>query len=324
MSKTKIDGKIWASIQYGIADIILKQSFTNSKLNQTVKEDTDLIYHYTTPEKFISILTNQSFYFTNLNYLNDRKEFHHGVDLILKVVDKLSKESKNKIILEKIKNNINYIHKSPKYVSCFSCNGDLLSQWRAYANDGKGISVGFDVASISQFDIGQIESKYILYDENGQIEMIEEIIEIHIDLFNKIFKEYDWGEYRFESLVATSILDFLEGVISIFKHPSFSEEREFRLEWKIDGNIITIEDSDVKFRSTESLIIPYINLLYLDWGNIDNPEYPGLVNRLPIKEIIIGPSLEYEPNKQSIELLLKNLGYDNEVKIFQSKIPYRI
>ena len=29
-------------------------------------------------------------------------------------------------------------------IGCFSKNGDLLSQWRAYAEDGKGFSIGFD------------------------------------------------------------------------------------------------------------------------------------------------------------------------------------
>lgn len=323
MSKTKIDGRLWAGIQTSIADIILKQSFTNAKLNHPVNEDTDIVYHYTTPEKFLSIVNNQSFYFTNLNYLNDRKEFHHGVDLILQVIDGMSSDDATKVIFEKIKKNIHYIHKSPKYVSCFSCNGDLLSQWRAYANQGKGISIGFDVTSINQFEVGDIESKYILYSEKSQTEIIQEIIKIQIDFFTHICDFYDWDEHGFESLVATTILDFLESVITVFKHPSFSEEREFRLEWKIDGKMIKLEKSDVKFRSSETLIIPYINLQYLDWQATKIPEYSGLIRRLPIKEIIIGPSLEYEPNKQAISSLLHSLGYDN-VKILQSQIPYRI
>lgn len=323
MSKTKIDAQLWAGIKIRIADIILKQSFTNAKLNHPINEDTDIIYHYTTPEKFLSVVNNQSFYFTNLNYLNDRKEFHHGVDLILQVIDELSSDDVTKIIFEKIKDNIQYIHKSSKYVACFSCNGDLLSQWRAYANQGKGISIGFDITTINQFDIGRIESKYILYTEKAQAETIEEIIKIHLDFFTCIRELYDWDEHGFESLVATSILDFLEGVITVFKHPSFSEEREFRLEWKIDGKMIKLKESDVKFRSSETLIIPYINLQYLDWEATKSPEYPSPIRRLPIKEIIIGPSLEYEPNKQAISSLLQGLGY-GEVKILQSQIPYRI
>lgn len=323
MSKTKIDPRLWAGIQNNIADIILKQSFTNAKLNHPINEDTDIIYHYTTPEKFLSIVNNQSFYFTNLNYLNDRKEFHHGVDLILQVIDGLSSNDVTKIIFEKIKNNIQYIHKSARYVSCFSCNGDLLSQWRAYANQGKGISIGFDITSINYFAAGNLESKYILYSEKYQTEIIEEIIKIYIDFFMSIREFYDWDEHGFESLVATSMLDFLGGVITSFKHPSFSEEREFRLEWEIDGKMNKLEESDVKFRSSETLIIPYLNLQYLDWEASKKPEYPDLIRRLPIKEIIIGPSLEYEPNKQAISSLLQGLGYD-EVKILQSQIPYRI
>jgi len=30
------------------------------------------------------------------------------------------------------------------YIACFSEKGDLLSQWRAYADDGEGVAIGFD------------------------------------------------------------------------------------------------------------------------------------------------------------------------------------
>jgi hypothetical protein len=30
------------------------------------------------------------------------------------------------------------------FLTCFSENGDLLSQWRAYGNNGDGVAIGFD------------------------------------------------------------------------------------------------------------------------------------------------------------------------------------
>jgi len=30
------------------------------------------------------------------------------------------------------------------YISCFSLDSDSLSQWRAYADDGKGVAIGFN------------------------------------------------------------------------------------------------------------------------------------------------------------------------------------
>ena len=81
---------------------------------------------------------------------------------------KLFKEYYNKIFSAPIKENINnYIKinklltindllkekskKIKRYICCFSGDGDLLSQWRAYADDGKGISIGFKKSGIKEF-----------------------------------------------------------------------------------------------------------------------------------------------------------------------------
>lgn len=37
-----------------------------------------------------------------------------------------------------------------KFISCFSSSGDILSQWRAYADDGAGFSIGFKRAELER------------------------------------------------------------------------------------------------------------------------------------------------------------------------------
>ena len=36
-----------------------------------------------------------------------------------------------------------------QFVSCFSADGDVLSQWRAYADDGHGFAIGFAPAEFA-------------------------------------------------------------------------------------------------------------------------------------------------------------------------------
>lgn len=51
--------------------------------------------------------------------------------------------------------------KSPKkFISCFSSCGDILSQWRAYADDGQGFSIGFKKIELERV-IKKIENKDI-------------------------------------------------------------------------------------------------------------------------------------------------------------------
>lgn len=315
--KTKIDGDTWASIRYTLSDRILHQCFTNPKLNYQVATASNLAYHYTTLDKFISILEGQSLYFTNLNYLNDRTEYNHGVDMISDVISKIMPEHPHSDILESIERNIHLIFKSSRYVACFSSNGDLLSQWRAYGNDGQGLAIGFDPMNLENVRNGIISGKYIHYKEEAQKNIIEEIIALSTNYFIGIKAQYDWFDHDYTFLVSKTIIEMLEEFISNFKHPSFEEESEFRLEYTLDGNMNKPERNAIQFRSNGRLIIPYVKLNY---GEKEEQKY---TKRLPIRKIILGPSLDFNLNKLSIEQLLKSMGYI-DIEIVQSAIPYRL
>ncbi len=322
-NKIKLNDTIWANLEYQLANHLLKEAFVNPNLNHKI-ENSEIVYHYTTLESFISIIESQSFHFTNLNYLNDRKEYDHGVEIIL---DTLKLHAQNEAsdsklkILTYIDQNLESVHKSSRYISCFSKNGDLLSQWRSYGNQGKGIAVGFKTSDLEYFDGGYVNCFNIEYREEYQRKIIYEIIQIILDYFENIKNSIDWIGYNYELLISKSIVKILEEFISNFKDPSFDEEKEFRLEYKIDGNINENDNSKLFFRSNGSLIIPFYKIEYVDKN--DTLSIQSKYKKLPIEKIIIGPSLDYELNKNSIEIFLSKLGYKN-IEIIQSKIPYRI
>ena len=58
------------------------------------------------------------------------------------------------------------------YITCFSRNGDLLSQWRAYGDDGRGVSIGFNSKLLYKVDsskndiyIEDVKSLFFKYDK---------------------------------------------------------------------------------------------------------------------------------------------------------------
>lgn len=322
-NKIKINDKTWANIEYQLGNHLLKEAFANPNLNHKL-ENSEIVFHYATLESFLSIVESQSFYFTNLNYLNDRKEYNHGVQIILETLkdqaNNKASESKLKI-LSYVEKNLESINKSSRYIACFSKNGDLLSQWRAYGNQGKGVSIGFKTSDLGYFDGVSLSSMNIEYREEFQRKIINEIIKIIIDYFENIKDLIDWDGYNYELLVSKSIITIIEEFISNFKDPSFDEEKEFRLEYKIDGNINEKDNNKLLFRSNGSLIIPFYKIEYVDKN--DNLSIGWQYKKLPIEKIIIGPSLDYELNKNSIESFLLKFGYEN-IEIIQSKIPYRI
>ena len=42
------------------------------------------------------------------------------------------------------------------YVTCFSYQNDLLSQWRGYADDGRGAAIGFDLDVLKEAGLNPI------------------------------------------------------------------------------------------------------------------------------------------------------------------------
>ena len=67
----------------------------------------------------------------------------------------------NELLKEKSK-------KIKRYICCFSGDGDLLSQWRAYADDGRGISVGFKKSQIKDF-LKELEVETINIGNKGEV-----------------------------------------------------------------------------------------------------------------------------------------------------------
>jgi hypothetical protein len=326
--KIKLTDQYWNSIKYDLADILLNQSFSHEKLNKPVDEY-DTIYHYSDLGSLIGILESQNLYSTNINYLNDAKELKHGVSLISEVID-LFRNTKNERIFSFMKSSLNKIYDIDKYVTCFSKNGDLLSQWRSYGNDGKGVAIGFDPLEIEESIYDSIVCMNIMYSESRQKEILEVYIRIIIGYFESIKENIDWTDFDYDNLIADTLIYFLEGIISNFKHPSFSEEKEFRIEYKVDGNINKAHKKNQYFKSSGSLVVPYIKLesrlKKSKQQALKNPDFLKHTKsdiNFPVKEIILGPSLDYEMNKISIEKLLSKTGYEN-VQIKQSTIPYRI
>ncbi|NDV79964.1 DUF2971 domain-containing protein [Dysgonomonas sp. 511] len=331
-NKIKITGESWAALNMQLSDILIQHAFLNEKLNSTFPS-IETIYHYTSLSGLISIIENQTLFCTNINYLNDKKEFCYGVGLILKVLEKLKKEDFEISVLEMIENHIDHIYKEERYVTCFSKDGDLLSQWRAYANQGKGVSIGFDFFKLDKSIDQPLHGKHIDYDENSQYQTVEELIRIIITFFKERKNIIDWEDFGYEWLVNTVIIDFLQGIIASYKSSSFKEEQEYRFEYTIDGNMVKKEDEEIHFRASETLIIPYI-ILEAKYRRFQKNKKMGKYNecaeepffvlkRLPIKEIIIGPSLDFDTIKSGLEELLFKHEY-KDVLIKKSNIPYRI
>jgi len=327
LDKIKINGDRWSALEKEL----LSKLFFNPISNGDPSPET--IYHYTSLQGLKSIIETQKIYCTNINFLNDKKEYKYGVDLIRCIIENFKGEDSNILILKMVEENIDLIFNSERYVTCFSKNGDLLSQWRAYANHGKGVAIGFDFKLFATTTQQVLRRKHIVYDQEYQNKRIKEVIQIIIQFYEKRKDMIDWEDSTYEKSVAKIVIKYLEDIIAYYKHPSFSEEQEYRFQYEIDSINTHKGDEEILFRTSDTMLIPYIELhpqynMFIEnktKGKCDDHSpYPShLIRQFPINKLIIGPSLDYEAVKLGIKELLRKNDY-KDVAFEESKIPYRI
>ncbi|APW66448.1 hypothetical protein LPB137_11580 [Poseidonibacter parvus] len=269
----------------------------------------NIIYHYCNVESFKAIIEDKILWLSSVYNLNDYKEIHW-------IKDKLAKKLQNSIT----KNNFSiykafeelYFKQLPNvYIGSFSKGSDLLSQWRAYANDGFGVAIGFNEDYFKNNKL--IHPSEVLYDEIEQEKTIDLILQPLDDLDAKV----DINSQHFKETCSNIIIE-INNLSARSKNELFKEEQEVRL----IHNPIIIDDkenekyifkdniSDMKFRSVCGNLIPYFEL--------DINENTKNMNS--IVEIIKGPKNKFID--EEVKIFLSQNGFYN-VDIKNSKSSYR-
>lgn len=270
------------------------------------------LYHYTSISGLLGVINSKSIWASDIQYLNDKDEFFHTINILEKKAAKSFKgRSQNKLKqqLYSLFKGIGILDEFDVYVFSLSEKGDLLSQWRGYCPNF-GFSIAFDLKKLKKAVETNIETECILlpcfYDEKIKKDYVDQLFssllvaiakfamneEVDYDKFEKVIFEY------FKNLITTA---------SIFKSASFSEEREWRL-FLISRK--ENKNTQPDFRSGSSMIIPYVEL------NIGTN-----YSAMPISEIIVSPV----PNQDiSIKSTIKFLEHHGiKCPVSGSTIPFR-
>ena len=119
----------------------------DKQLNSVVPNEAlgnSYLYHYTDFNGLKGIIENQCLFASNSSFLNDEKEYSFGVDIFIKSAESIKSNTKSHIknaLADEFTSLVRQRSISNHYVASFSKKPDLLSQWRAYANNGKGIAI---------------------------------------------------------------------------------------------------------------------------------------------------------------------------------------
>ena len=223
---------------------------------------------------------------------NDKKSTKKERENTEKLKKELFKEYYNKIFSVPIKKNIdNYIKinkfltindllkekskKIKRYICCFSGDGDLLSQWRAYADDGKGISIGFKKSKIKDF-LRKIEIEAIGIEHKEKTE---------IDLFDvEYIRKFKKSKYNGE---LSKIFEYFPEIGIIMKSIEFNE-------MIIDSFLF---DPEMKIYSDLSPFLRYFTFMIAKKFLSDKKLKPQIMKRL--KNFIKVKSSTFSEEKES-------------------------
>lgn len=269
------------------------------------------LYHYCSISTFMSIIKNKCFWLSDTKYTNDKEEL---AAFRISVYETLSELLRDNIIDNKMAEElwISYIYNTlPGYISCFSENGDLLSQWRSYGDDGKGIAISIDFNKLplrkeAPLRIGGLEKRYyankVLYANDIVKKQIKEMLK------NVIKDKKKVSEINYFDLINIFNLSYYS------KNEGFREESEWRIIYlpfilfnSTTKEAVYGENTDLentKFRTNGEKIISYFEF----------PFSPDSVN-----EVIVGP--KNSTDRETLSMFLVANGVRN-VNIQKSQIPY--
>ena len=321
-----------------------------------------IVYHYCSTEKAYNILHGRTIRLSDIIKSNDRLEmsilFPEYFDDLLKIYDELDGCESTFDYNEKIdgdtwrefvtdlKWHVTKLLEEGRistYVMCFSEKGDLLSQWRGYADDAQGMALGFDFNMLKKYAVnsGLLELKKVIYlteQERKDLvyESAKEVFHI-VNILLQARRDGDiviktgskFGNYIFEN-ICWNILQQVNDTIC-YKMDGFEEEREWRLYFdnSINKDLSKCEvvrylgnneyqnqqavdfiNQRLYFQPTQKDIIPYLRITFeeIEAGERD-----------VIREIIIGPCNSID--ESTMKLFLQKQKIENCV-FRNSKVKY--
>jgi hypothetical protein len=181
------------------------------------------------------------------------------------------------------------------YVACFCEDGDLLSQWRSYGNEGDGFAVAFGVPWLLSLESEGWRLQKVIYDRRQQIDLILMLLDLASSELSKLSLS-DEQQPQFWREVAAQLAPW----VVMFKDPAFEREQEWRL---VNVNIV----SGLSFRRSGHRIVPYVKIQLT----------PGAIAR-----VIRGPFFRDSDTRGAYLMLVSN-NFVPGANVCDSQIPLR-
>ncbi len=271
------------------------------------------IFHYTTPDGLIGIVSKNCLWATSVFYLNDSHEMIGGIQIARKQLETLRINSADKDQANRIEwllndtRRVGTVQSMTAYVCSLSSKEDQLSQWRAYCRGG-GFSIGFPADQLREAVAAQSFSlDECVYSDAAQEKLMRETIDrVAVPWILGTRLPVSEDENRFK--VSNKLTWELVRAASRLKHQSFEEESEYRI---VSMPERKYDPEKLHFRPRGGIIIPYTT--------IDLPNTSDFWGRV---SIVVGPTPHPNESKISVHDLVRRFrGHTVGIEITHT--PFR-
>jgi len=288
------------------------------------------LYHYCSVAAFHAIVESRSLWLSSLSQSNDNMEGK----LVSRTISALAKRDNLDLTATgRLQDTVESLETTMDGLGfCLSEKGDLLSQWRGYADDASGVSIGFSrtyldwlsqeslKASDGGFTVAKVE-----YDPAAHEALVEPTyreVRKAVDagalkppqpylggLLNTVVRSEEEKRSE-EEAIRKAEASALSAIINLYpklfllKSSAFQEENE----WRLIAHTVREGANNNSYRIQRNRIVPYRAFEFSEMG------------RQPISEIFLGPKHQTPPIV--VADFLKQRGF-GEVTVTPSSASYR-
>lgn len=313
-----------AETEYGV----LRAQWTahNRYMKKRMKElyfFEDELFHYTDMTGLQGILEGRGFWLSEAKFLNDSEELYNGLNLTKKLIARLLQKIRYMPFRQVLETTLTQLEKNDfknNYIASFSLKADDLEQWRAYAKNGSGVCIGFNVKEKTTYPHFPNSNIWILnrviYNDEIKLWILHSII---FKYFYEFKKDIQNGLTNLdEEDYAISLANSLSRVFIYFKNKAFESEKEVRLVYDM-GDPLKLFNKKY-YRNVNNVLVPYVCTNDTKLKNSDGIKMG--IDLLPISKIIVGPTVNQDVIIESIQNFIEDIGY-SKIIVRSSKVPYR-
>jgi hypothetical protein len=280
------------------------QEYMRREVNTLMRPLRTIVYHYTDGGSAASILEQAKLRATNILFLDDGREMRHTVDFFRQAMELRLRAHPAGVTAELNELILRYLAGVGStvppdiWIATLAAAPDSPHQWRPFSDTGHGVALGFSPQGITR--AAEVAGALLVpccYDDDAKISIMSRGLDVLERLYERRGKTILRGADAAEPLVRYVVRELaLFG--AMMKRSDLSHEDEWRL------ILCNPSQTSAGARRIQPLAKGDYLSLYID---LDLAEPSG---RLPLEDVLIGPSAHQQLTERAFRTLLYKHGYD--------------